>query len=419
MDAANLILERGQPNVVTLAGLLAPGGFVDASGFPDIASLRDTLAMRVGRVAALQRVAQRVDGEWTWRTAAPSLTHHVRLVEPDLLAQSARDATGFERTCARVVMKPLDANRPLWEILLVPHAAEDRCGLIFRLHHAVADGLGAEALIASLADSATGGTTATAPARQNVDAVQPTRRPRIRGLGDFAAQTLAVFRRDVHSDVLLGPLGPTRDIAFADVDLSRLHDAARRLGGTINDVFLAAFGQGIRALLIAAGEAPPATLPVSSPVRLERQPGAGNATGVMLIDVPVGSADPPVDLEHSVALVAAATRREKARARSVGTFRWMRTPRAAHLLMRFALHQRAVGAIASEMTGPPRTLHIGGSELIAAWPIALLSGNVRAGVLAVSYAGRLCISVQTDNSHLPPANVLAKAMRAALERMSQ
>lgn len=397
VDAANLALEGGRPNVVTLAGLLAPGGFVDDSGRPDVAALREVLAPRIGRVAALHRVPAQLDDGWRWRTAVPDLSHHLRVIEAD---------TDFERTCSRVVMTPLDPARPLWELLLVPGVAEGRCGMLFRLHHAVADGLGAEALIAALSD---------APPAAAAEAEPPPaeRRPLLRRWGDLAVQTAAVFRRSVHSRALLGPLGTTRDVALLDVDLARLHDGAHLLGGTVDDAFLAAFGQGLRAMLVAAGEAPPETVPISSPVRLARRNGEGNATGVMLTRIPVADAE----IDRAVARVAALTRSEKARARAVGTFRPMSNPRAARMLMHFARSQRAVGAIASELTGPERTLRLAGAELVAAWPLALLSGNVRVGALAVSYAGRFRVSIQTDASHLPPARVLADGMARALNRI--
>ncbi|NUU05114.1 wax ester/triacylglycerol synthase domain-containing protein [Leifsonia sp. C5G2] len=403
VDAANLALERGQPNVVTLAGLLAPGGVVDADGRPDAAALREVLAPRIERVEVLHRVPVETGGEWRWRSAAPDLAHHIRVIDP---------STSFESTCARVLMTPVDPDRPLWELLLVPRADGHRCGMLFRLHHAVADGLGAEALVAALSDDAQG---ADAVRAQSPEPPPAARRPLLRRWGDLAVQTAAVFRRSVRSDALLGPLGPTRDVAFLDVDLTRLHDGAHRLGGTVDDAFLAAFGQGMRAMLTAAGETPPAAIPVSSPVRLARRAGEGNATGVMLVPIPVAGSD--ADIEGSVARVAALTRSEKARARAVGTYRLMSNPRAARMLMHFALRQRAVGAIASELTGPPATLRLGGAELVAAWPLALLSGNVRVGALAVSYAGRFRVSIQTDASHLPPARVLADGMARALERI--
>lgn len=263
VDAANLALERAQPNVVTLAGLLAPGGFVDDVGRPDTAALREVLAPRIERVAALHRVPVETGGEWMWRRAVPDLAHHIRVIDA---------SPSFERTCARVVMTPIDRARPLWELLLVPHADGDRCGMLFRLHHAVADGLGAEALVAALSDDAPGDDAAGG---QTPEPAPAARRPLLRRWGDLAVQAAAVFRRSVHSDALLGPLGPTRDVAFFDVDLARLHDGARRLGGTVDDAFLAAFGHGMRAMLTAAGEDPPATVPVSSPVRLARRAGEG------------------------------------------------------------------------------------------------------------------------------------------------
>ncbi|RDV45169.1 acyltransferase [Leifsonia sp. ku-ls] len=404
VDAANLVLQRGQPNVVTLAGLLAPGGVVDETGRPDVPALRAALAPRIERVAALHRVPARLDGGWTWRTATPDLERHIRVVEGE---------ADFERTCARVVMAPLDAARPLWELLLVPHADGGRCGLLFRLHHAVADGLAAEELVTALSDPQPGEDGDAVPTPETPPA-RP--RPLLRRWGDLAAQTVAVFRRSVRSRVLLGRLGPSRDVAFLDVDLERLRDGAHRLGGTVDDAYLAAFGHGVRALLRAAGEDPPRTIPVSSPVRLARRAGEGNATGVMLVRVPVAGSE--ADIAAEVARVAAETGPAKVRARAAGTFRPMSSPRAARMLMHVARRQRAVAAIASELTGPPHTLRLAGAELVAAWPLALLSGNVRIGALAVSYAGRFRVSIQTDASHLPPARVLADGMARALDRIA-
>lgn len=415
VDAANFVLERGQPNVVTMAGLLAPGGFVDSSGVPDVDALRETLAPRLERLDALHRVAVAAEGDWMWQTTTLDLSHHIRVIRPEPGGQPGTSAV-FERTCARVLMERLEPGLPPWEILLAPRVEEDRCGILFRLHHGIADGLGAEALIAAMADPRPVGTAAAQPPQRTEPAPLP-RRPFYRRFGDLTAQTFAVFRRSVHSEILLGPLGPTRDVGFLDVDLARLHDSARRNGGTINDVYLAAFGQGMKALLLAAGEAPPASVPISIPVQLPRLRGEGNATGVMLIDVPLADADLGYGLGGAVGRIAAMTTSEKARARAVGTFQLMSNPRGARLLMHFAQRQRAVAAIASELIGPTQIIRLGGADLVAAWPLALLSGNVRVGTLAVSYADRFRISVQTDGTHLPPARVLADGMAAAFDRI--
>ena len=245
----------------------------------------------------------------------------------------------FEAACAREVMKPLSRSRPLWELVLVPQAESGHCGILFRVHHALADGFAAEALIGALADAgSTGASGAGAPGLERSGmARRPRRRrpkPRRRGarlrrLGLIAAETVAVFRHSVRSRVLLGQLSATRDVAFFDVNLREVHDGADRYGGTVNDAFLAAFGQGIRALLVVAGEQLPTTVPISCPVRLSRRAGEGNATGVMLVPVPVAEPHPRV----AVVEFADVTRSEKARARAAGTFGLMAGPRAARLLM--------------------------------------------------------------------------------------
>jgi hypothetical protein len=96
----------------------------------------------------------------------------------------------------------------------------------------------------------------------------------------------------------------------------------------------------------------------------------------------------------------------------------MSGPRSAALLMRVARTQRAVAAVASEFPGPARTLRLDGAELVSAWPLALLSANVRVGFVAASYAGRFRVSVQTDAGHLPAARLVADAVAEALQAIA-
>jgi WS/DGAT/MGAT family acyltransferase len=391
---------------------------VNDRGVPDVPRLRQILADRVGGIEMLCRHPVERSGKWFWEAAVPDLEHHVRLSEADPLAIPGPGRTVLEAACATAVMEPLSHDRPLWEVLLVPHADGPFCGILFRIHHALADGLAAEDVIAALADSGSASALVTGPSKDRAP-LPAEARGRIRSvfdrLGRIAVQTAAVFRRTVRSKVLLGPLGATRDVAFSDIRLSELHDGAERLGGTVNDAFLAAFGQAIRAFLVTAREPLPETVPISCPVRLDRRHGEGNATGVMLVAVPVRTPDP----REAVSRVAAVTKTAKRHARAAGTFELMTGPRAAAMLMRFARTQRAVAAIASDLPGPSRTLTLGGAELVRVWPLALLSANVRVGALGVSYAGRFRISLQTDAEHVPPARVLADAMTEALKAIAE
>ena len=52
--------------------------------------------------------------------------------------------------------RPMDPDRPLWELLVVPGAASDGPGLVLRIHHAVADGVVGVAMLGALLDERTG-----------------------------------------------------------------------------------------------------------------------------------------------------------------------------------------------------------------------------------------------------------------------
>ena len=67
------------------------------------------------------------------------ITHHVRL--------SALPRPGtteqLNELVARLMSRPLDHNRPLWELYLVEGLARNRFALVTKTHHAMVDGIGA------------------------------------------------------------------------------------------------------------------------------------------------------------------------------------------------------------------------------------------------------------------------------------
>lgn len=50
----------------------------------------------------------------------------------------------------------------------------------------------------------------------------------------------------------------------------------------------------------------------------------------------------------------------------------------------------------TNVRGPEEQLFVAGAPLVRAWPVAPIQGNVRLGVAAMSYAGRLHVAVHTD-----------------------
>lgn len=408
-DASNVELDaHDQVNVFLMAGLLRPGGFVGEDGSADLGRLRATIAARLGEgsTAELRRFAQRVtaDGRFlVWDSCEPDLRWHVRAVEP------LEGRAGLSALCASLMSAPLPADRPLWELVIVPGATSAGPGIVLRVHHAVADGVGGVQLAQRLFGAE--------PNPVRVPLVGESPAVRLRPLKAFVAgvgRVTAMFRDSIGQTVLLGPIGPRRGVAFADVDLAQLARGARTAGGTVNDALLAAVSVAAEATLRAAGESVPAMLPASVPVALPDRGRSGNAVGVMLVPLPTGGPD----TADRLARIASVTRAAKSEARSQGTFELTRTRWGSRLFAALARRQRFIALFVTNVRGPAEPLLVAGAPLAYAWPVAPIQGNVRFGVAAFSYAGRLGCSVHVDADALR-ADLAGRALEEELVRISR
>ncbi len=389
-DASNVVLDaQDQVNTFLLAGLFGPGGFVGADGAVDLGRVRTVLAGRL-RDPELRRFGERVSRQGrhlAWEACPPDLAWHVREVAP------VAGREGLAERCASLMTAPLPADRPLWEMLLVPGAGPAGPGLVFRVHHAVADGMDGVRLARRLFDPAGGPEPLPRPPAR--PAPPGPRRSPVRSLARLAA----MLRRPVGPTVLLGPISSRRAVAFADVDLAALARGGRAAGGTVNDALLAAVAGAAAVALRACGERLPAALPASVPVALPDRGASGNAVGVMVVPLPVGEPDAAA----RVARIARVTAEAKQQARAQGTLELTRTRWGSRLFGALARRQRFIALFVTSVRGPEQPLRLAGAPLVAAWPLAPIQGNVRLGVAAFSYAGRLGCAVHLGTDALDPA----------------
>lgn len=421
VDEANLVLDHaGQVNVFLIAGLVAPGGFVGRDGLADLAVLRADLAGRIASMPELRRVPVPIGSgrRHRWVEASPDLERHVRLVDP------VDGLTGLEETCGELMTVPLALDRPPWELLIAPGASRGGVGFVLRIHHAIADGVTAAAIAQRLfeqvgADAAArtaphGPTGSERPALASGDPLGRHRPNPLERIGYGLRRTVTtIIGRGIGPTVLLGDRGPRRGVVFVDADLAALEARVRPRGATVNDALLAAVAAGYASALPAAGEEPPAELPVSVPVALRRRGTSGNQVGVMLVRLPLSEPDPDARLQ----VIAERTRVEKDRAREQGTLELMRGPRGAHLMDRVAHRQHVVGGFVTNVPGPSGRLRLAGAPVEGLWPVAVLAANVRLGVAAVSYAGTLRCGIHFDAVAVPGA-AFARAMSAELARLA-
>ncbi|MGE5291267.1 MAG: wax ester/triacylglycerol synthase family O-acyltransferase, partial [Micromonosporaceae bacterium] len=226
---------------------------------------------------------------------------------------------------ARVFAQRLDRARPLWEAWLLEGIEGGRWAIISKVHHCLVDGVGGTDVMTVMFDLVPDAERPTPaewkpgpgpsvvslvagglrdnlarPLRQltAVPAVffQRLRTPReMLGFGiGLTSSARRLSARSVSS--LNGPIGPHRRWAWATASLTEVKEIRRALGGTVNDVVLAAITRGFRDLLDARGELTDglvvrSLVPVS--VRSVDEHGVTtNLVSAVLANLPVGEPDP-------------------------------------------------------------------------------------------------------------------------------
>ncbi|CAN5266600.1 diacyglycerol O-acyltransferase [soil metagenome] len=397
------------------------------------ADVATVLAERIGRVARLRQrlvVPPWGLGRPYWvDDPAFDVDAHVARVR----CAGPGDEGALLAVAVDVVTRPLPRSRPLWRAVVVTGLADEQVGLVIVLHHVLADGIGGLAVLARLVDG--DGTVSSAP--QTFGRV-PAPRPAPRAgdlLVDNAAERWRTLRGALRAVVqahrgrvelgrgggrraprcsLNAPTGPRRHVATVEVDLAPVRAAGRRHGATVNDVLLVAVTGAMARTLRGRGEEV-AELVVSARASTTSH-DLGNRVGVMPVRAPVHGSVPA-----RLARVAELTRAQKTQARgasaalvgpvfrllaSAGLFRW------------FVDRQHLVNSFLTNMPGPTAPLAFAGARVLRIIPVTITAGNVGVAFAALSYAGRLTVTVIVDPDVVPEADAVAAAVAGELRAVA-
>ena len=333
---------------------------------------------------------------------------------------------------AEIVERPLDRTRPLWEFHVLEGVEGGRFALVTKVHHAIIDGVSGAELLAAFFD------LTPHPGPQPVDAGDWTPPPvpgelgMVRdALGDLPARlegvvrattgTVRLARRlsgrnrqvdgtlppspfDAPRTSLNGSISPHRRVAFAEIPLAAVDEVRTALGGSVNDVVLAAVGGGLRRLLAIRGEQPDSSLVAMVPVsvRTADDRGAlGNRVAPMLVSTASGVADDAARLR----LVSEEMAKAKAQHRVVGadpfaTWADALAPVVATRLARLATNLRVFdrlpppfNLVVSNVPGPHADLYLAGARLVSLHPFGPIVDGVGVNVTVFSYAGTVFVGV--------------------------
>jgi WS/DGAT/MGAT family acyltransferase len=434
-DATNLRTEdRGSAMHVAGLALLDGGPLLDAHGDLRLADIQTHVSRRLHLMPRLRQVLHRPSaglGSPVWVDARSfDIRRHVR-TDP---VPGPGDEAALLAKAAELNEPRLARSRPLWELRFLTGLSNGRVGLLIRLHHVVADGVAALALIGPLFDTAADTPPpippdwAPGPIPPNDQLLADTLRRRAAPFADAASWLRRPDRwweqststvgpmlqmlRDgpAPRTVLNGPIGARRRLALVRADLERTRAAAHAHGAKVNDVVLAAVTGGARDLLANhEGRPPRAALRAMVPVsrREASDDGeAGNRVAVIVVPLPVGESDPVRRLES----ISRATAERKRRPIEV----WSRFP---SLLTAAMHHQRFVNLFTSNLPGPASPWYFASARVHELFQIGPVQGNVRLNVGVLSYAGGLYLDAVADAAALPDLDVFAQGLRRSLDEL--
>jgi WS/DGAT/MGAT family acyltransferase len=211
------------------------------------------------------------------------------------------------------------------------------------------------------------------------------------------------------------PIGSQRRLRAAGVPLDELKLIKATLGGTVNDVVLAAVTGGLRALLLARGEQPPAQglrAMVPMNVRADDEHGRlGNKISSLFVELPVGEELPLARYER----ICETTRRLKESSRPLGADTLLQVaelaPPVLHAGMSRALFAtRLFNVTVTNVPGPTEPLYAFGAPLKTVWPLVPLAADHALGIAILSYAGRVTFGINADRDATPDVDVLAQGI---------
>ena len=379
------------------------------------------------------------------------LDHHLRRIE---LPAGATE-TDVRRLATDLAGQPFDRSRPLWEFTVIEGLAGGRAAMVQKMHHTITDGEGGVRMSVEFVDLA-----ADAPEPPPVDDGPPPSPGRsiitatIDALTEAAHRNVDLARRltdgaanllrdPVHLAEMLGSL-PTESAATARslirqlgvvdgsrsplwtgrslgrqletflVPLDEVKDAAQRLGGSVNDLLVAAAAGGAgryhRDRGIAVDELR-MSMPVST--RTTKAPG-GNAFTPSRVLVPTLS-DPQARFTevHERLMITKSERALSFTGSLAGLVNLLPHP----LLVRLARQQvMTVDFTTSNVRAAPFDLYIAGALMEANFPLGPVAGTAW-NLTTMSYRGALNLGLQVDTEAVADAEALATDIKASFAEL--
>ena len=477
LDATFLELEEADASAHMHIGgvmIFEPHG---EGGAPPIDWIRRELDARVDR---LPRYRQRLSSPQTGGLHWPQWVDDERFdIARHVVSKGLPEPRGEEELlewAGDYYSRRLDRSHPLWEAAVL-ELADGRWAMASKTHHCMVDGVGsvdaANSLLDSRPDLEPSPDTRRAPppgvstpaaaeapsplllpfrvgagfasagvrlARGAMNAAATGLRLGARGVDaslhpqrvqEALSRSRALVELIVKDEVVAAPdssinvpIGTGRRLAVTAVPLPRLKEIKAGLGGTVNDVVLAATAGGLRTLLETRGETPPAQglramVPVNIRAAGERL-SLGNRITSLFVHLPVAESTPRGRYARQV------EEAEGLKSGSQGTGSSAMIDLAGHappvlhsFIARGLFASRLFNITITNVPGPQEPRYAFGSRLLAVWPIVPLAAKHAVGLAVFSYDGRMFFCLNADRDSMADLEVLASGISASLDELHE
>jgi diacylglycerol O-acyltransferase len=346
--------------------------------------------------------------------------------------------------------RPLDRDRPLWEIRVAERLADGRMAVVGKVHHCMVDGIAAVELASLLLDP-----TPEAPQEPSEDwrpdpppgtaarladsASQKAKVPldlarfstellasprRLRNLWGQASLATGVVSRALRPATpvqpLNDPISPRRRLARVARPLADLRQVKRRFGTTLNDVYLTAAAGAVRRLLIERDQDPvPLKTMVPVSVREDGQlEELGNRISFMFVELPCQEPDP----ERRLHRIHLATKQGKEGGDPSATDAALKVvgyaPRAIQqIVSRLMASPRMFNLVVSNIPGPPEPMFMLGCELKEAYPIVPLADRHALSIGMTTIQDRACFGLYAGGQCLADVDRAAAALDRSTDEL--
>lgn len=377
------------------------------------------------------------------------VTDHVH--QYTLPNESGMDALG--KKIGRVMSRPLDRSRPLWEAWLIEGLKGNRFALVLKIHHAMVDGVSGTDLFRNLFTPYRDQQIPVVKNRSKGEKI-PTRaellayalRSKLRspqrfidvmseslgGLGHLAKsrQPEEIER----SRPLTAPrthfnrrISASRDVALVQLSLAEIKAVKNATDSTVNDVILATCGGALKRYLEQQNDLPEKSLIAMVPISVRKQSDrmqTNNQVSGMWSTLGTHLNDPIERLRA----IHNDTKDAKVEHDAVGAdllqdWAEFNTPGAFNLAMRFYASTLVDyvtpvhNTIISNVPGPRETLYLAGSKIECICPIGPILEGVGLNISLASYKDCVGFTIHVDNNLIQDVQQIANLIKPAFEEL--